>query len=175
VGYTLPLTSSELTVEQQLPVPLAHVAVVAQKLGDLQLSSPQIAEQRTMPAQGNLYIAGRGGAVQAESVLRFHFTNVPHHPSWPRNLALLLAVLLLAGGAWASVRTRAAAPDLAAERRALEADRDRLFEELADLEMRHRHETVDAGRYAERRRELIGALERVYSALDEDAALDRAS
>lgn len=177
VGYSLPLTSSELIVEQALPVPLAHVAVVAQKLGEMQLASPQVAEQRTMPAQGNLYIAGRGPAVPAGQTLRFHFTGVPHHASWPRNLTLGLAVLLLLAGAWAAVRpaARTSVPDAAAERRSLEERRDRLFEELAALEGRQRAEAVDSVRYAERRRELVDALERVYSALDDEAVLGRAS
>ena len=67
VGYTFPFGDANLTIEQPLPVPLTHVAVVAEKAGEMQLSSPQMREQQTMPANGKLYIAGRGGAVDAES------------------------------------------------------------------------------------------------------------
>jgi cell division protein FtsB len=139
----------------------------------MQLSSPQMAEQRTMPAQGKMWIAGRGSAVQAGESLRFHFTNLPHHRTWPRNLALALAVIILAGGAWSAARMRGTRAAQADERRKLEATRDRLFDELTSLELRHREQGID--RYAERRHELISALERVYVALDDEAAAGRAS
>jgi hypothetical protein len=41
---------------------------------------------------------------------------------------------------------------------------------LTDLEQQHQNGAVDPDRYAERRRELIGDLERVYAELDEEAA-----
>lgn len=175
LGYSLPLSGPEIVIEQPLPAALAHVAVVAQKVGGMELSSPQVAEQRTMPAQGHVYIAGRGGAVQAGEVLRFHFTGVPHHPMWPRDLAIVLAVLILAGGAWSAVRSSGPRREQAAQRRQLEARRDRLFDELARLETRQRESEIDPDHYGARRRELVSALEDVYAALDDEMALDRAS
>ncbi|CAN5841356.1 hypothetical protein BH24ACI4_BH24ACI4_19890 [soil metagenome] len=173
LGYTLPLSGSNLVVEQPLPLPLAHMAVVAQKVGDLELSSPQMTEQRTMPAQGNLYIAGRGSAVAAGEVLRFQFSKVPHHPTWPRNLAIGLALLILVGGAWSSVGSATARAARVGERRQLEVRRDTLFEELTALELRNRDGAVDPALYAERRRELVSALEGIYMALDDDPAVER--
>ena len=174
LAYSIPYASADLVIEQRLPAPLEHVAVVAQKVGDMQLASPQIAEQRTMPAQGNLYIAGRGGPVRAGEVLRFHFTNVPHHPTWPRNVALVLAVLVLAGGVWSAFRPRGARSEVAAKRGVLEAHRDQLFEELSTLET-DRGRNDDPEEYALRRRELVAALEEVYAQLDDEVALGRAS
>lgn len=178
VAYTMPYSGPQLVIEQKLPVSLAHVAVVAQKVGDLQLASPQIADQRTMPAQGSYYIAARGGPVQAGTVLTFSFSGVPHAPTWPRNLALGLALLILAGGAWSASRTGGTLATQAAERRRLEAERDRLFADLTALEARHRDQAVDPDRYIERRRELVSSLERLYIALDEHGdhvAVERAS
>lgn len=175
LAYSMPFSGAELVIEQRLPVTLPHLAVVAQKVGDMQLASPQMAEQRTMPAQGNLYIAGRGGPVQAGETLRFQFSNMPHHPTWPRDLALALAVMIMAGGGWAAFRLGGARREQATEWRQLEARRDHLFEELTALELRHRDGSLDPARYAERRRELISALEEVYVALDDEVALDRAS
>jgi hypothetical protein len=175
LAYTMPLTGPEVLIEQPLPAPLAHVAVVAQKVGDMELASPQVSEQRTMPAQGNLYIAGRGGPVPAGEVLRFHFTGVPHHATWPRNLAIALAVLILAGGAWSALGSSESHRQQAAERRQLEARRDRLFDELATLETTQRERAMDPEHYAARRRELVSALEAVYAALDDEAALRKAS
>ena len=175
VAYTTPFSGADMVIEQPLPVPLKHVAVVAQKVGDLQLSSPQMPEQQTFPARGNLYIAGRGGAVAAGSVLRFAFSGMPHHPVWPRNVALGLALLILAGGAWSAFRSTGAGSARDSQKRELEARRDRLFDELAALESSHRDGKADPEHYAARRRDLVTALERVYAALDDEVAVSRAS
>lgn len=175
LAYTMPISGSEVVIEQALPLALSHLAVVAQKVGEMQLESPQLAEQRTMPAQGNLYIAGRGGPVPAGQVVRFRFTGLPHHSTWPRNLALVLTALILAGGAWAAARPGTARAAADARRRQLERTREALFETLTSLESRHREGHVDPARYAARRRELMADLERVYAALDADTPARRAS
>ena len=43
------------------------MAVVAEKAGEMQLSSPQVRDQQDMPANGKIYIAGRGPAVDAKA------------------------------------------------------------------------------------------------------------
>jgi hypothetical protein len=175
VAYTAPFDKAELVIDQPLPIPLTHLAVVAQKVGDVQLSSPQLRDQQTMPANGNLYIAGRGGAVPAGSVLQFAFAGLPHHRVWPRNMAIGLALLILAGGAWSAARTGEGRTARDSQRRGLEERRDRLFDELTALEASHRDGTADPQHYAVRRRELVSALESIYAALDDDVAVSRAS
>jgi hypothetical protein len=174
IAYSAPFGPAELVIEQPLPIELSHLAVVAQKVGEMQLSSPQMPEQQTMPANGNLYIAGRGGAVPAGTVLRFVFSGMPHHATWPRNLAIGLALLVLAGGAWSTFRG-ASTGTRDGQRRELEERRDRLFDELTALEESHREGITDPLHYAARRRELVTALERVYAALDDEIAVGRAS
>lgn len=174
-AYTVPYTGANLDIQQPLPLALGHLAVVAQKVGDMRLLSPQIAEQRDMPAQGNLYIAGRGGAVKAGETLQFNFSGMPHPATWPRTLAIGLALLVLGTGAWHAVRAGSRAAPEDARRQELEAGRDRLFEELTALELRYRDQAIDPERYHERRRELIVALERIYVALDDAAAVSQPS
>ena len=111
----------------------------------------------------------------AGSVMRFAFSGMPHHPVWPRNLALGLALLILAGGAWSAFRSTGAASARDSQKRELEARRDRLFDELTALESSHRDGTADPEHYGTRRRELVTALERVYAALDDEVAVSRAS
>ncbi len=175
VAYTAPFGGADLVIEQPLPIPLTHVAVVAQKVGNLQLSSPQMREQQTMPAKGNLYIAGRGPAVAAGSALRLAFSGLPHHSVWPRNVALGLALLILAGGAWSALKGSGSGIARHGHRRELEERRDRLFDELTALEASHRDGSADPDHYAARRRELVGALEELYAALDDEVAVSRAS
>jgi hypothetical protein len=168
-AYTIPYGADSVTITQRLPAALAQVAVVVQKAGEMRLSSPQVAQQRDMPADGQTYILGQGPPLAAGADLTFEISGLPHTPQWPRNLALALAGLILAVGAYGAVRgTRAGGA--AAERQRLEAERERLFAELTALDAAQRQGSVDPQRYAAGRRELIVALERVYAALDETVA-----
>lgn len=170
-AYALPLRSSDLTIEQQLPAALNSLTVMAQRVGELHMTSPQFASHRDMSNGGDTYILGQGPALQAGDTVTLNLTGVPHEPAWPVNLAIALAVLVLGAGAWASVRIdRAPDGEGAARRKKLESRRDRLFAELTALETGHRERRVGADQYAARRRELVAALEQVYAQLDEQAA-----
>jgi hypothetical protein len=167
-AYSLRYSSGDVTIAQKLPAALSGVSVMVQKMGDMQLSSPQLAEHRDMNAQGQIFIVGQGPALRAGDTVTLNLTGVPHPPMWPRNLALALAGLILGGGAWYGVKGPRAGGET--RRRKLQAERDRLFGELTSLEEQHRALTVDPARYASRRRELVAALERLYAELDEEVA-----
>jgi hypothetical protein len=154
-----------VTIEQRMPAVLNQVTVMAQKVGEMQLNSPNVAQHREMSAQGETYIVGQGPGVRAGDVVSFSFSGLPHAPKWPRNTALALASAVLAAGAWASVRPRRAAK-VEADRKSFEKRRDRLFTELTALEQRHRSGDLDPSEHALRRHELITELESVYAALD---------
>jgi hypothetical protein len=169
-GYSLPIKSGRLTLSQRLPLPLGQFSVMAQKVGDLKVESPQLAEQREMPLQESTFIVGKGPGLEAGDTISLTFSGLPHAPTWPRNVALALAMLILAGGVWGSVRAGAPAADRGQRRKRLEARRDRLFTELASIEEQRAEQTIDPERYAARRRELLSALEAVYVEMDEEAA-----
>jgi len=170
VAYTIKPSSGDLTIEQKLPAALNQVSVMAQKMGDMHFASPQIAQHQDMTAEGQTYIVGQGPAVQAGQTLTFSFSGVPHTPVWPRNLALLLAVGVLAAGIWGTARAGKATSADEARRRKLQATRERLFAALAEVEEQHRAQSIDPAQYMARRRELVAALERVYADMDEAAA-----
>jgi hypothetical protein len=169
-AYSMPYSGASLTIDQKLPSGLARVIVLAQKGSpEMRLTSPQMTEQREMTAEGNTYIVGQGPGVAAGTTVSFHFSNLPHAPTWPRNVALGLAVAILLAGAWASRRT-SLAPAADRARAKLESRREKLFGELAALEQQQRSGALDPARYAERRAELVAALERVYAEIDRRAA-----
>jgi hypothetical protein len=168
-AYTLPYSGGSATMTQRLPAALAQLSVVAQKVGDLRLSSPQIAQQRDMSAEGQTYILGQGPPLAAGTDLTFAFSGLPHTPLWPRNLAITAACVILVLGAWAAVGGRHAR-GATVERQRLEQERERLFAQLTALEAAHQAGTADVEEYGSRRRELIVALERVYAALDDAVA-----
>ena len=168
-AYTLPYSGSEMTVRQAVPVQLSQLTVIAQKVGNMHVTSPQMTEHGEREADGQRYIVGQGPAIAAGGAAEFAFSGLPYAPTWPRNVALALAVLLLLGGAFYSVRT-GAGPTTSAERQRLEARREQLFEELTALEASQRAGRVDPDVYSNRRQQLIASLERVYAAIDEQAA-----
>ena len=168
-AYTLPYSGGALNVRQPMPVQLAQVTVVAQKVGDMRMTSPQVTQQREMPSEGQMYILGQGPSVPAGGAVEFAFAGLPHHVTWPRNVALGLVVLILLIGAVTSARTRGTSPP-EATRRTLESRRERLFDELVQLEQSHRAGRVASEVYTARRQQLVTSLERVYAALDDEAA-----
>jgi hypothetical protein len=168
-AYSVPLGDDEVTLAQKLPAQMTQVSVIAQKIGAMTLSSPQVTERREMAADGQTYIVGQGGAVKAGETVTLTLSGLPHRASWPKNVALLLAAVILAAGAWGATR-RDATPRQSVRRGQLHARRDKLFADLAALELQRRKGTVDAGAYASRREQLVTSLEDLYAGLDREVA-----
>jgi hypothetical protein len=169
-AYSMPYSGPDLSFDLKVPVALMRVTVLAQKVGQLQLTSPQFNGQRDMNANGQTFILAQGPALKAGDAVTFNFAGLPHSPTWPRTLALVAAVAILGAGAWGSLRPRRASVEDQNRHSKLSARRDRLFADLAELEEQHRTGAIDPARFAVRRRELVTALERVYAELDEEAA-----
>lgn len=167
-AYTMEIRAREMTVRQTLPAALTQLTVLMQRLGEMHVTSEQFANHRDMAADGQSYILGQGPALKAGDTITLAFTGLPASPAWPRNLALFVAVVILAAGGWMAARPRRERTDTGARTTQLQARRERLFTQLAELEQQR--ETLDKERYAERRRELVGALEKIYAELDAQAA-----
>jgi len=168
-AYSVALGSDEITLVQKLPAQMAQVSVIAQKVGGMTLSSPQLTERREMAADGQNYIVGQGGAVKAGEAVTLTLSGLPHRSAWPKNVALLLAAVILAAGAWGATRGTAT-PQQSARRGQLHARRDKLFSDLAALELQRRKGTVGGSAYASRREQLVTALEDLYAGLDREVA-----
>lgn len=164
-AYSIPLGSEAITVAQTMPAQMPQVAVVAQKIGSMRLTSPQLTGQREMSANGETFVVAQGGAIRAGDTLTLTLSGLPHRPSWPMYLALTLAATILVAGAWSACRGPTA-PDEDARRRQLHADRDTLFSELASLEAQRRKGAIEAPAYASRRADLVAELEGLYAQID---------
>ena len=167
VACEIPSPSGTLELTQRFPASLEQLAVVVKKVGGTRLTSPQIASQQDMTAQGETFIAATGPAVRAGQPIVLTLDGMPHHSAAARWIALALAALIVAIGVWASTRPEDRAAR-AAERKRLLSRRDKLFHELVRLETDHRNARVGQTRYATRREELMTALEHIYGALDSD-------
>jgi hypothetical protein len=170
VGMSMPSTSGSIEISQAFPAAMQSLAVVAQKAGDARLSSPQIANQREMPADGQTFIAATGGGVAAGQPIVLTLSGLPHHSNAPRTIAMLLAAGIAIVGVVLGGTRKPPDPTRAAERKRLVSRRERLMNDLVRLESDRRTGRIDAQRYATRREELIAALELVYGALDADDA-----
>ena len=168
-AYTLPMDADTITIQERLPVQMTQFTLLAQKMGAMTVSSPQLAQQRDVESDGQPYVVGEGPAVPPGTVVTLTLSGVPHPAAWPRYLALTLASALLLWGAWATFRS-GETDEQAARRKKLQARREKLFADLAAVEQQHRAGSLDAQRYEARRRDLLAALEAVYEQLDEQAA-----
>jgi hypothetical protein len=163
----LPLSDGRVDFQQAFPATLESFAVIAKKVGDMKVSSPQIAQQQDTAVEGTPVIIGAGGTLPAGQPFSLSVTGLPHHSSTPRRIALTLAAVIAVAGVWASTR-RSDPSSQANERKRLLARREKLFQELVRLEHDQRRGRVDGRRFAARREELLASLEQVYSALDSD-------
>jgi hypothetical protein len=163
--------SGSIGITQKFPANLEQLAVVVKKVGETALSSPQIANQRELPADGDTFIAATGGAIAAGQPITLTVTGFPHHSAAPRTITLLLAGVIVAIGVWAGSRRSDDDAARATDRKRLIARREKLFADLVKLENDRRNGRTDDRRYAARREALIAALEQVYGALDEGEPL----
>jgi hypothetical protein len=168
VAAELPVSNGTLQMTQLFPVVFDQLSVVARKVGGSSLSSLQLPTQREMGTDGEAYVAASGPAVAAGQPIVLVLTGLPHHSAAPRWIALSLAIGILVIGVWASRRTDG--PATTGERRALIAQREKLFADLVKLETDRRNGRGDPARYGPRREAFVGSLERLYGALDGDVA-----
>jgi hypothetical protein len=170
VAYEMAAPDGSVRVEQRFPATFAQLGIVVKKVGDTAISSPQIVNQREMPAEGEMYIAGSGGSIAAGQPLTFEISGVPHHSSVPRYITLMLAAAIVVVAVWSSRPREENGAEDAAERKRLISKRDRLLNDLVRVEHDRGSGRVDPHRSATRREELMVALERIYGALDGDDA-----
>jgi hypothetical protein len=133
IAYNLPASGDRLVISQKLPVSLSQLLLAVQKVGGVRVTSNQVGDQREVSDQGRTFMMATGPAVRAGDSVTFELTGLPHQATWPRNLALALALVVLAVGGWSATRT----PDRtgpAAERRRLEDRRERIFRELLQID-----------------------------------------
>jgi hypothetical protein len=166
VGYRFPYSGDRATLAQRWPAAIEQLFVAAEKVGTLQIASPQFAQQQEASAGGAPFLMATGGRVNAGDTLTLTLTGLPHRNTLVRDVGVGLGVLVFAVGLWAAVgghaRRKAQTADLGARR-------DKLFAALVALEGQRRQGRVDDRRYAARRESLVGQLERVMSELDRTA------
>ncbi len=167
IAYRLDTFEKSLTLEQRFPLPLDAVAIAVQKIGDMQVRSPQV--QRTMesPIDRATFVVGSGPALPAGQPLSLQLSGLPHHSRLPVYVALAVAAAIVLVAGWLAFSPGDAGA-AANRRRDLLSEREQGLAALAALEQQHRTGAVDDERYASRRGALMAQLERVYGELDSE-------
>jgi hypothetical protein len=102
-AYELPYSGGTARMEQKWPAALEQVAVFVVQLGGMSIASPQIATKQDLNNQGQAVMLGTGPGLAAGQTLTLEISGLPHRATWPRNLALALAGLILAAGLWGAL------------------------------------------------------------------------
>jgi hypothetical protein len=173
IAYVLDYSRSDVTIRQKFPAALERVNVILEQIGGVHMTSPQFTKHGDVKADdGTPFILGNGGALTAGNELTLQLSGLPSHNTWPRNVALALALAIGAIGAWLAFGSRSSSNE---DRRKLKARRDTLYGELAKLEEQHRAGRIDPARYHSKRHHLVTELERIYGELDSTPGSDRAA
>jgi hypothetical protein len=164
-AFRMPYDDANLTLTQKWPAAFQQMIVGVQKVGNLQVASPQLNETNEVRTEsGDLFVLGNGPALPAGGTLTLNLSGLPYHSKTPQRVALGLAGGLLALGAWLAFGGRTRRDE---SRQALIARRDTLLAQLAQIESKRRSGAADADAQVRRRVRILSELEQIYGELDE--------
>ncbi len=162
VGFSLPQAGESISIRQTWPAALAQVFVGVEKIGNMQISSPQLTDTREMNSDGQPFIMATGPRLNAGDTLVLNLSGLPAQSLAPRNAALVAVVVIFAIGAWFAISPGKAH---AAQDAKLNAHREKLLNDIVSLERKRRVKPLSDADEARLERLTI-ELERVIAELD---------
>jgi hypothetical protein len=169
IAYRLGNVGKDHAVEQVFPLPLDAVSIAVQRLGDMKVTSPQVAQTAERSIERSVYVIGNGPRLDAGKALVINLENLPYRSRLPVYAAVGLVVLIILGAAYASFAP-GQVDAVSSRRRDLLDRREKGLAALATLERQYRAGSVDEARYQSRRATLVAQLERIYGELDADGS-----
>ena len=166
VGFSLPQAGANYTLTQQWPAAVAQVFVGMEKIGNMQIASPQLTNVTEQNADGQPFIMATGPRLNAGETLVLQLTGLPAHSNTPRNVALIAVVIMFAMAAWFAMTPGKAH---AAQDAKLAARREKLIDEIVALERKKQGKPLTDADEAKLQR-ATADLERVMAELDRGAA-----
>ena len=167
LGFRVPYRGETVTLTQAWPAAFEQLFVAAEKIGGMQMSSPQFEQQREASASGTPFLMGTGGRINPGQPMTLTLTGLPHRSTTLRDVGVAAGILILLAGLWAGIRVSPARVGQAAD---LKKRKDKLFADLVSLEEQRQRGRLDDERYQAKRETLMGQLERVMGELDRDPA-----
>jgi len=102
-AWELPYRGPNVRLEQVWPATLQQLTLFVEKLGPLDIASPQIASRAPMTSEGKTFISAAGPAIQAGQKFTLDISGLPHRATWPRWVALALAAGFVSWGLWTAM------------------------------------------------------------------------
>jgi hypothetical protein len=102
-AFELPYRGPGARLEQTWPATLQQLTLLVEQHGTLEIASPQVTGRNVVSSNGQPLIFASGPAIQAGQALTVDFSGLPHHPTWPQTLALVLALAIIGWGVWGAV------------------------------------------------------------------------
>jgi hypothetical protein len=163
VGFRFPYRGDTAVLTQQWPATFEQVFVAAEKVGNMQMTSPQFERTQDANASGTPFLMAQGGRLNAGDTMTITLSGLPHRSTTLRDAGIAAGVVILLVGLWAGVTgpraRRSHVHDLVTRKEKLLAD-------LVALEEQHRHKRIDERKYVSRRQALMTQLERIMGELD---------
>jgi hypothetical protein len=167
VGFSLPQARDTLALRQKFPAAMAQVFVGVEKIGGVQMASPQLTDTREMTTeQGAVFIMGTGGRINAGQELVINLSGIPAHSNTSRNVVLALVALIFVAGGWLALTPT---KTQAAQDSRLGARREKLMTEVVALERKRRQRPLSAAEEGKLQK-ATAELERVIAELDSGEA-----
>src|SRR5262249_6821214 len=166
-GFVLPVESADLAFSQMMPLAMDGVRMIVERTDKMSIDGATARQREERDHQGRKFFLVGSNEMQPPQVpiqLGLHGLPVESRRGAWAALGTSLAIALW--GFVAARRPTRAASGAAAERKKLEARRERLLMELVLFEEARRAGRMEEARSAERREQLVAALERIYRELD---------
>lgn len=164
VGFRVPYRGDRVALTQTFPAAVEQLFVAAEKVGNLQIASPQFSQQQEANASGAPFLMATGGRINPGDTLTLNLSGLPHHSTVVRDVGVGFGVIVLIVGLYLGF-TGKPSPGEDAQ---LKQRREKLYADLMALEEQRRKGRIDDDRYATRRESLVAQLERVMGELDHD-------
>jgi hypothetical protein len=164
VGFRVPYRGDRVALTQTFPAAVEQLFVAAEKVGNLQIASPQFSQQQEANASGTPFLMATGGRINPGDTLTLNLSGLPHHSNVVRDVGVGFGVIVLVVGLYLGFTGKPSQGEDAQ----LKQRREKLYADLMALEEQRRKGRIDDDRYATRRESLVAQLERVMGELDHD-------
>ena len=164
VGFRVPYRGDRVALTQTFPAAVEQLFVAAEKVGNLQIASPQFSQQQEANASGGPFLMATGGRINPGDTLTLNLSGLPHHSNVVRDVGVGFGVIVLIVGLYLGFTGKPSQGEDAQ----LKQRREKLYADLMALEEQRRKGRIDDDRYATRRESLVAQLERVMGELDHD-------
>jgi len=164
VGFRVPYRGDRVALTQTFPAAVEQLFVAAEKVGNLQIASPQFSQQQEANASGAPFLMATGGRINPGDTLTLNLSGLPHHSNVVRDVGVGFGVIVLIVGLYLGFTGKPSQGEDAQ----LKQRREKLYADLMALEEQRRKGRIDDDRYATRRESLVAQLERVMGELDHD-------